>query len=67
VAYDTRFGPTAQTPEQRAWVLQQMQALIPELKSYATGASQRLFACYVAGELSWADMRQALKAGTKRA
>ena len=62
MAYDARFGPTAQTPAQRAWVLEQMQAVVTDLKNKATTANQRLYARYVAGEVSWAEMRQALEA-----
>ena len=62
MAYDARFGPTAQTPAQRAWVLEQMQAVVTDLKNKATTANQQLYARYVAGEISWAEMRQALEA-----
>lgn len=60
--YDARFGPAAQTPAQRAWVLQQLQATLPSLKTKATVYAQQLYARYVAGELTWADVRQALNA-----
>lgn len=60
MVYDARFGPSAQTPEQRAWVLQQLQDTIPVLKTKATPGAQQLYARYVAGELSWTDVRQAL-------
>jgi len=56
------FGPAAQTPAQRAWVLEQMQRMIPSLKTQATGYAQHLYARYVAGELSWEEMRQAREA-----
>ncbi len=62
MAYDTRFGPTAQTPAQRARVLAQLQATLPHLKTKATLSARELYARYVAGELSWADVRQALDA-----
>ena len=61
MAYDTRFGPRAQTPEQRALVLVQMHDAIPSLKTKATGATRQLYARYVAGELSWLDVHAALK------
>ena len=64
MAYDARFGFHAQTPAQRMWVLAQMQAFIPRLKTRNTTSAQQLYARYVAGELSWADMRQALDAAT---
>ena len=60
MTYDPRFGPSAQTPTQRAWVLAQMQAVLPNLKTKATAVAQQLYARYVAGELSWTDVRQAL-------
>lgn len=60
MVHDARFGPSAQTPEQRAWVLQQMQAVIPSLRTKATAHTRALYARYVAGELSWADMRRRL-------
>lgn len=60
MAYDSRFGPYAQTPQQRAYVLQQLQATIPRLKTQATAFAQRLYARYIAGEITWADVRQLL-------
>ena len=62
MAYDARFGPTAHTPAQRAWVLEQLQAIVTDLKNPATTANQQLYARYVAGELTWADVHQALNA-----
>jgi hypothetical protein len=64
MAYDTRFGPSAQTPEQRALVLAQMHDAIPSLKTNATAVAQQLYARYVAGELSWLDVHEALKTST---
>ncbi|RZL15593.1 MAG: hypothetical protein EOO62_03590 [Hymenobacter sp.] len=57
--YDPKFGPAAQTPEQRAWVLSQMLRMIPGLRTKMTTYTQQLYDRYVAGELSWAEMRQA--------
>ena len=56
------FGPAAQTPEQRARVLEQMQQTIPSLRAHAQrhGFVQHLYAQYVAGELSWRQVSQAL-------
>ncbi|MGI4742645.1 MAG: hypothetical protein ACRYG7_46395 [Janthinobacterium lividum] len=64
MTYDTRFGPSAQTPEQRAQVLAQMQTTIPSLKIKATAFARQLYARYVAGELSWQDVHYALQATT---
>lgn len=60
--YNPKFGPAAQTPEQRAWVLEQMQRVIPGLKTKATAYAQQLYARYIAGELSWSQVRQAIDA-----
>jgi hypothetical protein len=60
MAYDHKFGPSAQTPAQRAWVLAQMQEIIPSLKTKATAYTRELYAQYVAGALSWPQMRQAI-------
>jgi hypothetical protein len=57
--YDSRFGPAAQTPAARTWVLKQMQDVLPALRK-ATPAAHALYARYVAGELSWAEMRHFL-------
>ncbi|MGI4874559.1 MAG: hypothetical protein ACRYFX_25675 [Janthinobacterium lividum] len=65
MVYDTRFGPSAQTPEQRARVLGQMQAALPSLKTKATAGARQLYARYVAGELSWLDVHEALQATTR--
>jgi hypothetical protein len=51
-----RFGPKAQNPEQRAL----MQDAIPSLKPKALAFGQPLFARYVAGELSWSEVHDAL-------
>lgn len=61
MAYDVRFGPSAQTPEQRALVLAQMKAAVPGLKN-APALARQLHARYVAGELSWLEVDQALRA-----
>lgn len=58
--YNPIFGPAAQTREQRAWVLKQMQATFPSLKTKATTYASQLYERYVAGELSWLQVRQAL-------
>lgn len=65
MAYDYRFGPAAQTPAQRACVLTQMQDVIPSLKTKATAYDRQLYAQYIAGELSWPQVRQALDAATE--
>jgi hypothetical protein len=60
MTYDSRFGPNAQTPQQRAYVLEQLQAVNPRLKTKATAYARQLYARYIAGELTWADVRQTL-------
>ena len=62
MTYNPKFGPAAQTPEQRAWVVEQMQRMIPSLKTKASNCAQQLYARYVAGELSWEEVRQARQA-----
>jgi hypothetical protein len=59
MAHNPKFGPVAQTPEQRAWVLEQMQRIIPSLTREVTTDTQQLYARYVAGELSWPEVYQA--------
>ncbi len=58
--YDVRFGPYAQTPTQRAYVLQQLQTTKPRLKTQASAYAQQLYTRYIAGEITWADVRQLL-------
>lgn len=53
---DPKYGPAAQTPQQRAYVLAQMQATHPSLYKKATGYVKQLYHRYVAGELSWQDV-----------
>ena len=60
MAFDPRFGPSAQTPQQRANVLRQLQLVHPRLKTKATAYAQQLYERYIAGELSWPDVRRAL-------
>ena len=64
MAYNPKFGPAAQTPEQRAWVLEQMQSIIPSLKTKATAYAEQLYARYIAGDLSWSQVRQEMDAAT---
>jgi hypothetical protein len=63
MAYNSKFGPSAHTPEQRAWVLAQMQEVFPNLKKKVTAYAQQCYERYIAGELSWQEMRQTLVAG----
>jgi UDP-N-acetyl-D-mannosaminuronate dehydrogenase len=58
---DPKFGPAAQTPEQRIWVLEQMQRVIPGIRNKACAYTQGLYTRYVAGELSWSEVYQARK------
>jgi hypothetical protein len=62
MAYDPRFGPAAQTPQQRAFVLRQLQQTFPQLATPTSGLAQQFFDRYVAGEITWADVRRALDA-----
>ncbi|MGI4740397.1 MAG: hypothetical protein ACRYG7_34930 [Janthinobacterium lividum] len=64
MAYNSKFGPAAQTPEQRTWVLAQMQEMIPRLKANTTPYARQLYAQYIAGELGWLELRYALDAAT---
>jgi hypothetical protein len=56
MAQDTRYGPSAQTPTQRAYVLQQMLAAQPHWAHQASVSVQQLYARYVAGELTWSEV-----------
>lgn len=58
-----QFGPAAQTPAQRAWVVTQMHQALPSLKKQLNAQAKALYARYVAGEMSWQQMRQAMEAG----
>ena len=60
MSYDPKFGPNAQTPAQRAYVLQQLQSVNPSLKTKASAYAQELYGRYVAGELSWLRVRELL-------
>ncbi|GAA4030969.1 hypothetical protein GCM10022409_14000 [Hymenobacter glaciei] len=60
MAHDSRFGPCAQTPQQRAYVLHQLREALPKLKTTVTPETEQLCARYIAGELTWADVRRAL-------
>ncbi|MCC2546618.1 hypothetical protein LJY25_09200 [Hymenobacter sp. BT175] len=60
MTYDPRFGPDAQTPEQRALVLKRLLASLPRLESNATTYAHQLYDRYVAGELTWTEVREAL-------
>ncbi len=58
MSLNPKFGPAAQTPAQRAEVLARMQDAIPHLKRNLTATRQQLYARYVAGELSWLEVKQ---------
>ena len=58
--YNPKFGPGAQTPSQRRTVLMRLQDAIPSLRTKATPYAKQLYGRYVAGELSWPEVRQAL-------
>lgn len=60
--YNPNFGPAAQTSEQRAWVVKRMQQAIPSLKKQRNAQASALYARYVAGEMSWQQIRQAMEA-----
>lgn len=58
MAYNPKFGPAAQTPQQRAYVLQQMlAACAPRWRHQASAYLRQLYDQYVAGELSWQEVR----------
>lgn len=54
---DSRFGPRAQTPEQRATILKKMEAICPGIKTKASTHTVQLYEQYVKGELSWGEVR----------
>ncbi len=60
MAPDPKFGPAAQTPRQRAYVLGQLQAVNTRLRTKATAYAQQLYTGYIAGDLSWGKVRAAL-------
>ena len=62
---DPTYGPQAQTPAQRAHVLRQMQAANPDQHTHLTREVQALYARYIAGELSWAQVQAVRYASTK--
>jgi hypothetical protein len=67
MSYDPKFGPNAQTPEQRAYVLRQLQSVNPSLKNKATAYAQELYSRYIDGELSWLRVRELLDMAAGRA
>ena len=62
MTHNDKFGLAAQTPEQRAKVLARMQDIFPYLKKKIIPAIQSIYDRYIAGELSWSEVRQALDA-----
>jgi len=60
MSYDPKFGPAAQTSTQRAYVLRQLQAVFPRLRRNVSAQARQLFDRYVAGELSWPQVREQL-------
>ncbi|TGD80799.1 hypothetical protein [Hymenobacter wooponensis] len=62
---NAKYGPAAQTPEQRAYVLAQMQKAHPGLYKKATAYVTQLYRRYVAGELSWQDVCKMRESGVQ--
>jgi len=60
MAYNSRYVPRAQPPEQRTRVLVQMDNAIAGLKTQAKAFGQPLFVRCVAGERSWLQVHAAL-------
>ncbi|MCR5889719.1 hypothetical protein LRS06_18465 [Hymenobacter sp. J193] len=56
MTYLPKYGPQAQTPQQRARILVQMKAANPVLYKDLPPALEQLHARYIAGELSWTDV-----------
>jgi hypothetical protein len=65
--YDPRFGAYAQTPQQRERVFRQMLVVFPRLRTKVATCGRQLHARYVAGEITWADVRSALDEAEGRA
>jgi hypothetical protein len=57
MAYDTHFGPAAQTPAQCAGVLEQLQAALPYLKTNARPSARQLDARSLRGRRTRANFR----------
>lgn len=62
MAYDPRYGPCAQTPAQRAYVVAQLRITFPRLQP--TALALKLYARYIAGELSWLEVDHLLAQAT---
>ncbi|WP_324680077.1 hypothetical protein [Hymenobacter sp. GOD-10R] len=56
MAYNRKFGPAAQTPQQRAHILHQLLILAAEAHGKPSPHDQHLYQRYVAGELSWVEI-----------
>lgn len=65
MAHDPKFGPAAQTPEQRAHVLAQLQRALPTARKKVDATTQHLYDRYIAGELSWTQVQEAREATTR--
>ncbi|RPD49327.1 hypothetical protein DNI29_00545 [Hymenobacter sediminis] len=56
MAYNSKYGPSAQTPQQRAYILRQLQAANPSLYTRISARVRALYDRYVAGELTWGEV-----------
>jgi len=56
MAYNDKFGPNAQTPEQRASILRQMLVFYSQVWVKLPAHAPTLHQRYVAGELSWTEV-----------
>jgi hypothetical protein len=57
MADNPKFGSEAQTVQQHANILRQMEVVCPGLVTKASAYTQGLYGRYVAGELSWGEVR----------
>ncbi|UOR06482.1 hypothetical protein MUN82_05145 [Hymenobacter aerilatus] len=62
MAHNPKFGPFAQTPQQRAHVLRQMLVVRENMGLKTPAPAQVLYQRYVAGELSWQEVCDLLAA-----
>lgn len=56
--YNDKFGPAAQTPQQRAHILRQLVDLTTPPRVRIPTHVRNLHQRYVAGELSWQEVRE---------
>lgn len=67
MSHNSKFGPCAQTPQQRATIVAQLELAVPGLVTKANPYTRQLYVRYIAGELSWTEVKELREQASQQA